>query len=56
VTPAKGSGAANAFSLDQFFAGEVASADTPEGSSEGAPRATEDIAQFNAWLNGLKKT
>jgi tetratricopeptide (TPR) repeat protein len=56
VTPAKGSGAANAFSLDQFFAGEVANADTPEGSSEGAPRATEDIAQFNAWLNGLKKT
>ena len=57
-TPAKGSAAAGAFSLDQFFAGELAN-DAPEGASEGGgapPRSGEDIAQFNAWLNGLKKT
>jgi tetratricopeptide (TPR) repeat protein len=58
ATPAKGSASAGAFSLDQFFAGETSDAEMPENSSEGsgAHRATDDIAQFNAWLNGLKKT
>jgi hypothetical protein len=56
TTPAKGSAAAGAFSLDQFFAGEMANSDASEGSSEGPPRSNDDIAQFNAWLNGLKKT
>ena len=57
ATPAKGSAAAGGFSLDQFFAGGSASPDTPESSSEAAPpRSSDDIAQFNAWLNGLKKT
>lgn len=67
ATPAKGSGAAGAFSLDQFFAGEMPNPETSANSSEGsgpggsvggggAPRTNEDIAQFNAWLNGLKKT
>jgi tetratricopeptide (TPR) repeat protein len=56
TTPAKGSAAGGAFSLDQFFAGEMANADASEGSSEGPPRSNDDIAQFNAWLNGLKKT
>ena len=56
ATPAKGSGAAGAFSLDQFFAGEAANAEMPESSGEGTQRPSDDIAQFNAWLNGLKKT
>jgi len=56
TTPAKGSAAAGGFSLDQFFAGEMANADAPDGKSEGPPRSNDDIAQFNAWLNGLKKT
>jgi tetratricopeptide (TPR) repeat protein len=56
TTPAKGSAAGGGFSLDQFFAGEMSNADAPEGSSEGPPRSNDDIAQFNAWLNGLKKT
>jgi len=66
-TPAKGGGAVGAFSLDQFFAGEMPDAETSANSSEGSgpggasgggggPRTNEDIAQFNAWLNGLKKT
>jgi hypothetical protein len=71
ATPAKGGGAVGAFSLDQFFAGEMPDAETSANSSEGSgpggasgggggggggPRTNEDIAQFNAWLNGLKKT
>lgn len=48
----------DAFSFDQFFAEEAAdggttgSADTPDDSAQ----TDDDIAQFNAWLNGLKKT
>ena len=62
ATPAKGSGSAGAFSLDQFFAGEPGTAELSESASEaggggaGAQRPGDDIAQFNAWLNGLKKT
>jgi hypothetical protein len=63
ATPAKGSGAGGVFSLDQFFAGEGSDAEISQGSSEGsgggaggAHRTGDDIAQFNAWLNGLKKT
>ena len=56
ATPAKGSGAAGAFSLDQFFAGEVANAEMADNSGESTQRASDDIAQFNACLNGLKKT
>src|SRR5206468_2605535 len=52
------------FSFDQFFSAEGADSAEPnaegtEGASGGAgpsPEATDDIAQFNAWLNGLKKT
>ncbi|HVX40962.1 MAG TPA: hypothetical protein VHB25_15435, partial [Gemmatimonadaceae bacterium] len=56
-TPPRGENA-DAFSFDQFFAEEVtqgpASTDAEPGA---APReAPDDIAQFNAWLNGLKKT
>src|SRR5689334_23409724 len=35
-TPAKGGGAVGAFSLDQFFAGEMPDAETSANSSEGS--------------------
>jgi hypothetical protein len=47
------------FSFDQFFAddGTEPRATPSDGSGAAdAPEATEDIAQFNSWLNGLKKT
>jgi len=51
------------FSFDQFFAEDSASASDaaapPEPSSTeatGAREPADDIAQFNAWLNGLKKS
>lgn len=45
---------ASGFSFDQFFAGDVAG----DSSGEKAPAQgdPDDIEQFNAWLNGLKKT
>jgi hypothetical protein len=57
-TPPRQSGGANGFSFDQFFAdemGDPAGESAPE-AAPGSPEATDDIAQFNAWLNGLKKT
>ena len=48
----------DAFSFDQFFSeesGESAAAGTGEQGTGGAAGG-DDIAQFNAWLNGLKKT
>jgi hypothetical protein len=54
-TPAHaGEGSAGGFSFDQFFAGE-----RTEDSEAGAPAKPgddDDIEQFNAWLNGLKKS
>ena len=49
------------FSFDQFFAGEANVSPPPANPSSEAsvpPRleGTDDVAQFNAWLNGLKKT
>jgi tetratricopeptide (TPR) repeat protein len=49
---------ADAFSFDQFFREESGESSEPgagEQSTSGAP-GSDDIAQFNAWLNGLKKT
>jgi hypothetical protein len=46
------------FSFDQFFS-ESAQTEAAPGTdtpASGTPEATDDIAQFNAWLNGLKKT
>ena len=46
-----------AFSFDQFFseeAGEQPSA-SPEPAAEPHSDSDDDIAQFNAWLSGLKK-
>jgi tetratricopeptide (TPR) repeat protein len=48
---------ADAFSFDQFFSdepGDASAGANPE--QRGAPAGGDDIAQFNAWLNGLKKT
>lgn len=49
---------ADAFSFDQFFSEELG--EGAAGSEHGPERApaegTDDIAQFNTWLNGLKKT
>lgn len=54
--PAAGAGKDD-FSFDEFFAEEanegMSSAAGDSSSGGGAP---DDIAQFNAWLNGLKKT
>ena len=46
------------FSFDQFFAADVAEGmPTPAGDSSATPgEHSDDVAQFNAWLNGLKKT
>ena len=56
-TPPRGE-SADAFSFDQFFSEEMTQASAPSEVEPGAaPReAPDDIAQFNAWLNGLKKT
>jgi hypothetical protein len=49
---------ADAFSFDQFFSDELGeSTGAGDSTSERAPsEGSDDIAQFNAWLNGLKKT
>jgi tetratricopeptide (TPR) repeat protein len=57
-TPPRPSNATNGFSFDQFFADEMTdqTADSSPDAASGSAEATDDIAQFNAWLNGLKKT
>jgi tetratricopeptide (TPR) repeat protein len=57
-TPSASQAAAEGFSFDQFFAGEANVAPPKPSSEMGGPpvESPEDIAQFNAWLNGLKKT
>jgi hypothetical protein len=54
-TPAHaGEASGGGFSFDQFFAGER-TADS-EADATGKPAGDDDIEQFNAWLNGLKKS
>jgi hypothetical protein len=54
-TPAHaGEGSAGGFSFDQFFAGERTQ--DSEADATGKPTGDDDIEQFNAWLNGLKKS
>jgi tetratricopeptide (TPR) repeat protein len=59
ATPAAGSGAHSSFSFDQFFSQQaqqdVAAADAEPSSGESAG-LSDDIQQFNAWLEGLKKS
>jgi tetratricopeptide (TPR) repeat protein len=53
-TPAHaGEASAGGFSFDQFFAGERTE-DSAAGPEK--PGDDDDIQQFNAWLNGLKKS
>lgn len=51
-------GEGDGFSFDQFFSEDLG--DTPTKGPHETPAAPkqgpDDIAQFNAWLNGLKKT
>jgi len=57
-TPAHGSDASSGFSFDRFFSEESIEQESPPTAEQ--PPATagsaEDIAEFNAWLSGLKKT
>ncbi len=54
-TPAHaGEASAGGFSFDQFFAGERT--DDAEPGATAKPGEDDDIEQFNAWLNGLKKS
>jgi hypothetical protein len=49
----------DSFSFDQFFSEEVSAGPAEPRVDPGAPQtkgADDDIAQFNAWLDGLKKT
>jgi hypothetical protein len=59
ATPATGAGKQSSFSFDQFFSQQaqqdVAASDA-EPSSEANAGLSDDIQQFNAWLEGLKKT
>jgi hypothetical protein len=56
--PGAGDAGAENFSFDQFFSPEATEEAKPGAESGGAAaaEASDDIAQFNAWLNGLKKT
>jgi tetratricopeptide (TPR) repeat protein len=57
ATPVRSEAQPEGFSFDQFFAGEASSTPaSPPNSSTPPADGTDDIAQFNAWLNGLKKT
>jgi tetratricopeptide (TPR) repeat protein len=44
------------FSFDEFFAEEANEGTSGVGGDASGASAPDDIAQFNAWLNGLKKT
>ena len=59
ATPATGTGNQSGFSFDQFFSQQAqqdAKATDAEPSVEASPGQADDIQQFNAWLEGLKKT
>lgn len=49
------SGETEAFSFDQFFAAEMLDGGKA-GDASAAPGDSDDIEQFNNWLNGLKKS
>ena len=57
-TPPLSQAASEGFSFDQFFAGDANVAPPKPSTGAGAPpvESADDVAQFNAWLNGLKKT
>jgi tetratricopeptide (TPR) repeat protein len=58
-SPSGGTGSPGGFSFDQFFAENAADAgagSSGDPSIAGGPAPGDDIQQFNAWLEGLKKT
>jgi tetratricopeptide (TPR) repeat protein len=59
ATPAAGTGTHSSFSFDQFFSQQAqqdVGATNDASSAEGGSGQGDDIQQFNAWLEGLKKT
>ena len=59
VTPAKGTPGQPNFSFDQFFSQESqqdAATSGGEPPREPTTGESDDIQQFNAWLEGLKKS
>ena len=59
ATPGGGAQAQGGFSFDQFFSQQAqndAATPTPEPARESASSESDDIQQFNAWLEGLKKS
>jgi hypothetical protein len=57
--PAGGTPSAPAFSFDQFFSPQAkqdAAAPSAEPARDSESGAPDDIQQFNAWLEGLKKS
>jgi hypothetical protein len=54
----QGGSASEGFSFDQFFSGDTNVTPAKPSTEMGAPpvESPDDIAQFNAWLSGLKKT
>jgi tetratricopeptide (TPR) repeat protein len=58
ATPAGGTAAQSNFSYDQFFSQQAqeAASETANSSGEVNAGVNDDIQQFNAWLEGLKKS
>jgi tetratricopeptide (TPR) repeat protein len=59
ATPASGTGTPSSFSFDQFFSQQAHRDSAPaesESPAEGSGGSSDDIQQFNAWLEGLKKS
>ncbi len=46
---------ASTFAFDRFFASDASAAPARSADGPASPMPPDDIAQFNAWLNGLKK-
>ena len=59
ATPASGGQAQGGFSFDQFFSRQAqddAATPAQEPAREGEGGESDDVQQFNAWLEGLKKS
>ena len=59
ATPAAGNTAHSSFSFDQFFSEQAqqgVTASENEGGTQESGGLSDDIQQFNAWLEGLKKS
>jgi len=56
--PPRAEGEGDGFSFDQFFSDDLGDTGSknPHETPASPKQGPDDIAQFNAWLNGLKKT